>query len=210
MPQKSELRLKKSISTIIETVCEYFEISVNKVLSKSRKDNAVTARHFCIYFIRKNEKISLQAIGAIFSIKQHGSVLNAIDKIDFLIEQYEQFREDYKEMKFRLSLKNVSLDNKDIYRHLAFIFMTQHPELFIKTGITKNDVLFLSDDFKISSDFLSEILEIMEKHNDEKKSNRTKEKFNKTKTNDLGQRKGESIKPKIYGEDILGVRGEDN
>lgn len=209
MPQKSELKLKKSVETIIDTICEYFKISIEKVCSKSRKKDVVNVRHFCIYIIRKSEKMSLQEIGGIFKIKQHGSVLNAFHKIDSFIEQYEQYREDYKEIKFRLSLKNVSLDNKNIYRHLAFIFMTNHPELFVKTGITKNDVTFLADDFKVSSDFLSQILEIMEKHEKEKQENRA-EKFVKTKTNDLGPRKGETIKPKVYGEDILRVRGENN
>lgn len=209
MPQKSELKLKKSVETIIDTICEYFKIPIEKVCSKSRKTDVVNARHFCIYIIRRSEKMSLQEIGGIFKIKQHGSVLNAFHKIDSFIEQYEQYRKDYKEIKFRLSLKNLSLDNKDIYRHLAFIFMTNHPELFVKTGITKNDVTFLADDFKVSSDFLSQILEIMEKHEKEKQENRA-EKFVKTKTNDLEARKGETIKPKVYGEDILGVRGENN
>jgi chromosomal replication initiator protein len=73
----------KRISTklIIDTVCEYFELSEEAIKGKKKHREVSYPRQVAMYLIRDMTDISLPKIGEIFGGKDHTTVIHAIDKI---------------------------------------------------------------------------------------------------------------------------------
>lgn len=192
-------------SEIIETVTEYYQINASELYTSSRKTEVKIARNFCIKFIYDIHKVSLQVIADHFNRKTHGAVLNSIRQIDNYVDVYPEGNRIYKQLKFKLSVKGSTLDNSDIYKHLTHIFMTKHTDLFIGTGITKNDVKFLASEFNLDSDHTDKVIKIMENNEN------SKDRFNKTKHDELNKSKKEIIKNKTEdGQDVFNIRAQIN
>ncbi|UWD34209.1 chromosomal replication initiator protein DnaA [Mesomycoplasma molare] len=66
---------------IIETVCSYYKIKINEVISKSRKKEIVVARSMCIYLMRTLMSLSYEKIGIILGGKDHSSILLSYKKM---------------------------------------------------------------------------------------------------------------------------------
>ena len=70
-----------SPNEIIQIVCEYYNIKLIDMQSKSRAVNIVTPRNMAIYLIYKNTPSSLKSIGSIFN-RDHSTIKNSITKIE--------------------------------------------------------------------------------------------------------------------------------
>ena len=70
-----------SPNEIIQIVCDYYNIKLVDMQSKSRSVNIVIPRNMAIYLIYKNTPSSLASIGAIFK-RDHSTIKNSINKID--------------------------------------------------------------------------------------------------------------------------------
>ena len=88
--QQSELTIDK----VEKTVCEYFNITREALLSKSRKRNIVQARQIAMYLSRNHiSGCSLSTIGASLGGKDHATVLHACTTVSDLMSTNRAFRQ---------------------------------------------------------------------------------------------------------------------
>jgi len=81
-----------SIDYIQKVVCDYFNIPVEMINSKTRKREIVQARQLSMYFSKKHTKASLASIGLHCGNKDHATVLHACRTVNNLVETDKQFR----------------------------------------------------------------------------------------------------------------------
>ena len=81
-----------SIDYIQKVICEYFNIPVESIHSKTRKRDIVQARQLSMYFSKKHTKSSLAIIGHQCGNKDHATVLHACRTVNNLVETDKQFR----------------------------------------------------------------------------------------------------------------------
>ena len=81
-----------SIDYIQKVICEYFNITVESIHSKTRKREIVQARQLSMYFSKKHTKSSLASIGQQCGNKDHATVLHACRTVNNLVETDKQFR----------------------------------------------------------------------------------------------------------------------
>lgn len=74
-----------TISFIKRKVCEYFNISDDRLVSKERTKELAYARQIAMYLARELTNVSLPKIGENFSNRDHSTVMHACDKIKSLI-----------------------------------------------------------------------------------------------------------------------------
>ena len=71
----------KHEEAIINTVAEYFNLSVEDITSKKRDRKVVLARHITTYFLREHNHDSFTEIGKILGNRNHATALHAYEKI---------------------------------------------------------------------------------------------------------------------------------
>lgn len=75
-----------SVDKIRCAVCDYFKISQDQIVSKTRKREIVQARQITMYLVRNLTKTSLASIGTQIGGKDHATVLHACNTVQDLIE----------------------------------------------------------------------------------------------------------------------------
>ena len=118
VPNLSEVRIilkdllnlsenKVTIDTIQTTVCKFFKISKNEMLSPRRSRYLVRPRQTAIYLAKMLTSKSLPEIGRAFSGRDHTTVIHSVKTI-------EKLRKDDNELNTNIdSLKNKILYNQD-------------------------------------------------------------------------------------------------
>lgn len=91
------------IIQIQKTVCEYYNISLENLLSKSRKAIFVLPRQIAMYLTRQILNTSYPKIGSEFSGKDHTTVMHSIQKIENLRIINNQVEEDIKKLLDKLT-----------------------------------------------------------------------------------------------------------
>jgi chromosomal replication initiator protein len=81
-----------SIDYIQKVVCDFFDIQLDHMNSKTRKREIVQARQLAMYFAKKHTKSSLATIGFHCGNKDHATVLHACRTVTNLIETDKEFR----------------------------------------------------------------------------------------------------------------------
>ena len=87
--QKSDLTIEK----VQKAVCQYFNITMDNLLSKSRKRQIVQARQIAMYMSRNLLKCSLSTIGSEIGGKDHSTVLHACSTVQDLMSIDKTFRQ---------------------------------------------------------------------------------------------------------------------
>jgi chromosomal replication initiator protein len=82
-----------SINDIQKAVCEYFSLTPESMLSKSRKREIVQARQIAMYLSRNMTKDSLASIGAQIGGKDHATVLHAFNTVCDLMDTDKHFKQ---------------------------------------------------------------------------------------------------------------------
>jgi chromosomal replication initiator protein len=93
-----------SIDYIQKVVCDYFNIPIDLVLSKTRKREIVQARQVAMFFSKNLTKSSLATIGSRIGGKDHATVLHACKTVNNLIETDKRFRLQIEEIEKRLKV----------------------------------------------------------------------------------------------------------
>jgi chromosomal replication initiator protein len=93
-----------SIDYIQKVVCDYFDLPIELLKSKTRKREVVQARQIAMYFAKKMTKSSLANIGAHCGGKDHATVLHACRTVNNLSETDKQFRGYLEDLEKKLSL----------------------------------------------------------------------------------------------------------
>jgi chromosomal replication initiator protein len=94
-----------SIDYIQKVVCDYFDMPIELLKSKTRKREVVQARQIAMYFAKKMTKSSLASIGSHCGGKDHATVLHACRTVNNLSETDKQFRLYLEELDKKLSIQ---------------------------------------------------------------------------------------------------------
>ncbi len=94
-----------SIDYIQKIVCDYFNIGVDLINSKTRKREIVQARQLAMYFSKKMTKSSLASIGLHCGNKDHATVLHACRTVNNLIDTDKQFKAYVDEIEKKIKLQ---------------------------------------------------------------------------------------------------------
>ena len=79
-------RKKITINTIKKLVCKYYSISMDKIVSSSRKQSIVRPRQIAIYLSRMYTDAPLQAIGKSFN-RYHATALHSINTVERAVKE---------------------------------------------------------------------------------------------------------------------------
>jgi chromosomal replication initiator protein len=94
-----------SIDYIQKVVCDYFDLPIELLKSKTRKREIVQARQIAMYFAKKMTKSSLAHIGLHCGGKDHATVLHACRTVNNLQETDKLFRKYLEDLEKKLSLQ---------------------------------------------------------------------------------------------------------
>jgi chromosomal replication initiator protein len=94
-----------SIDYIQKVVCDYFDMPIDLLKSKTRKREVVQARQIAMYFAKKMTKSSLASIGSQCGGKDHATVLHACRTVNNLSETDKQFRVYLEDLDKKLSVQ---------------------------------------------------------------------------------------------------------
>lgn len=94
-----------SIEYIQKVVCDYFDLEIEILKSKTRKREVVQARQIAMYFSKKLTKSSLANIGAHCGGKDHATVLHACRTVNNLSETDKQFKTYLTDLEKKLSMQ---------------------------------------------------------------------------------------------------------
>jgi chromosomal replication initiator protein len=93
-----------SIDYIQKVVCDYFDMPIELIKSKTRKREIVQARQLTMYFSKQLTKNSLATIGAQCGNKDHATVLHACRTVNNLAETDKRFRTYVEDLRKKLTL----------------------------------------------------------------------------------------------------------
>ena len=94
-----------SIDYIQKVVCDYFDLPLEILKSKTRKREVVQARQISMYFSKKMTKSSLANIGAHCGGKDHATVLHACKTVTNLSETDKQFKIYLSDLEKKLTIQ---------------------------------------------------------------------------------------------------------
>ena len=83
-----------SIDYIQKTVCEYFDISIEKLKEKTRKRSIVQARQLSMYLAKNYTKNSLKVIGKHFGGRDHSTVIHSCQAVQNLLDTDPEFKDN--------------------------------------------------------------------------------------------------------------------
>ena len=93
------------VDRISNVVAEYFKISIEDILGKSRQKDITLARHVAMYFAKQYTECSLNTIGSLIGGRDHSTVTHAINNVENLLKN----REDMKKI---IESINKEINNK--------------------------------------------------------------------------------------------------
>lgn len=93
-----------SIDYIQKVVCDYFDMPMELLKSKTRKREIVQARQLTMFFSKQLTKNSLATIGAQCGNKDHATVLHACRTVNNLAETDKRFRTYVDDLRKKLTL----------------------------------------------------------------------------------------------------------
>ncbi|MCO6500104.1 MAG: chromosomal replication initiator protein DnaA [Vicingus serpentipes] len=94
-----------SIDYIQKVVCDYFDMQIDTLKSKTRKREVVQARQIAMYFSKQMTKSSLATIGMHCGGKDHATVLHACKTVNNLMDTDKRFRGYIDDLKKKISLQ---------------------------------------------------------------------------------------------------------
>ena len=75
-----------SISSIRRAVCDYYNLTKQQIISKTRTKNIANARHIAIYLCRKLLDAPYKDIGNEFGKRDHSTIMSSCERIEKLIK----------------------------------------------------------------------------------------------------------------------------
>ncbi|MCK4662173.1 MAG: chromosomal replication initiator protein DnaA [Bacteroidales bacterium] len=93
-----------SIDFIQKVVCDYFNMPLDLINSKTRKREIVQARQIAMFFAKSLTKSSLATIGSQIGGKDHATVLHACKTVNNLIDTDKRFKSYINEIEKKLKI----------------------------------------------------------------------------------------------------------
>jgi chromosomal replication initiator protein len=97
-------RRELSIEYISKVVCDYFNMPVDSLQTKTRKREIVQARQITMYFSKNLTKYSLASIGSQIGNKDHATVLHACKTVNNLKDTDKNFRQYVEDIEKKLTM----------------------------------------------------------------------------------------------------------
>lgn len=94
-----------SIDYIQKVVCDYFDLPIDMLKSKTRKREVVQARQIAMFFAKQMTKSSLANIGMHCGGKDHTTVLHACKTVNNLMDTDKRFRGYIDDLKKKISIQ---------------------------------------------------------------------------------------------------------
>lgn len=81
------------ISNVTNSVAAYFDVSAMDIMSSKRTARITSARHICMYLIRKRKpSIPFKVIGSFFGNRDHSTVMYSIDTVNDQLKVSKGYR----------------------------------------------------------------------------------------------------------------------
>ena len=93
-----------TVDLIKEMVAEHYNIPVDKLGSKTRKQDVALARHLSIYFSKEYTKNSLKSIGKYFGGRDHSTILHSCKTIKDRMDTDVAFKDTVANLEKRMQL----------------------------------------------------------------------------------------------------------
>lgn len=93
-----------TVDLIKEMVAEFFGIDVEKLGSKTRKQDVATARHLSIYFSKEYTKNSLKSIGQYFGGRDHSTILHSCRTVKDRMDTDRAFKDTVVSLEQKMQL----------------------------------------------------------------------------------------------------------
>jgi len=93
-----------SIDYIQKTVCEYFDVPLDKLKEKTRKRAVVQARQLSMYLAKNFTKNSLKIIGKHFGGRDHSTVIHSCQAIQNLLDTDMDFKENVDDIQKKIQM----------------------------------------------------------------------------------------------------------
>ena len=94
-----------SIDYIQKVVCDYFDLPIELLKSKTRKREVVQARQIAMFFAKQLTKSSLASIGAHCGGKDHATVLHACKTVNNLIDTDKRFKGYIEDLEKKIAIQ---------------------------------------------------------------------------------------------------------
>ena len=91
-----------SVEDIQKMVADHFKVKISDLKSTTRAKQIVVPRQTAMYLIKKTLDKSLVDIGRAFGGKDHTTVMNALDRVEFLLSKDMDFKNDLDELTTRI------------------------------------------------------------------------------------------------------------
>lgn len=109
LPSSTTLTNKsRDFDLIKSVVASYFRLSIDDLISSSRKSQVVYARNIAFYIIRENYKTPLKKIGELFGKRDHATVAHGYDKIKEMLKENQHVKNDLEYLEKRITTEKFS------------------------------------------------------------------------------------------------------
>ena len=82
-----------SVGHILKVVCDFFQVSIDEMHSRSRIQNVALARQTSMYFVKKYTELTLEKVGRLCGNRNHATVKYACEEIEKLKTEDKTFRD---------------------------------------------------------------------------------------------------------------------
>lgn len=87
---------------ILKTTADFYYLSFNQLTSKNRAQKLVIPREICMYLMRNLLNITYAEIGAIFSHRDHSTIMKACNRVETKIKKDKQYEAAVNKLKRKL------------------------------------------------------------------------------------------------------------
>ena len=101
--QIQENNANLSLDTIVNKVCEYYNVSKEDLIGKKKNKEVVDPRQICIYIITELLDTPLKSIGDYFGGRDHTTIMHARDKIALSVKTNSFLRNTINDIKSNLT-----------------------------------------------------------------------------------------------------------
>ena len=100
-----EIDTEVNIDYLQKFVCDYYNISLDLMKSKTRKREVVVARQVAMYFAKEYTDLSLKSIGYHFGKRDHSTVIHALSTVSDMMDTDQRFFNTIEDMQGKLKVK---------------------------------------------------------------------------------------------------------
>jgi len=100
----NEIRTPLTIEQIQKIVCEYFDIPVDLIRAKTRKQEVVVARQIAMYIAKEMTNSSLKTIGIHFGGRDHSTVIHACQAVEEFLKTNNKHKQHIDQIRRTIEL----------------------------------------------------------------------------------------------------------